>query len=65
MIVDTLNPLIDRQEVCRRLGVGLTKVRQLERAGVLPAVRLGARCVRYRPQDVAAIVERLRAGIIQ
>lgn len=51
-------PLIDRAEVRRQLAVGDSKVRELERRGLLPPVRLGHRCVRYRAEDL----RRLREG---
>lgn len=52
--------LINRTEVARRLGVSVRFVELLDQRGELAAVRLGvgARGVRYRPNDVRALIER-------
>jgi predicted DNA-binding transcriptional regulator AlpA len=44
--------LLTAKEVARRLAVSPRRVHQL----ALPKVRLGARLVRYRPEDVTALV---------
>lgn len=49
--------------VAGRLGMSERHAKRLARDGVLPAVRLGRRCVRYRESDVARlIVDGLPAG---
>lgn len=55
MLLNPINPLLDSEEVRRRLNVGRRTLRELERRGVLPCVRLGHRTVRYRPEDVERI----------
>lgn len=50
--------LLTRVQVAGRLAVSLETVRKLTRAGVLRAVPIGRRGIRYRERDVAA-VERL------
>ncbi|WP_423717164.1 helix-turn-helix transcriptional regulator [Actinomycetospora cinnamomea] len=55
-------PLLTEREVARRLAVSLDTVRRLRSRGSGPrAVRVGARAVRYRPQDVDAWL-RSRSG---
>lgn len=56
-------PLLSFREVAAQLGVSLRYVGGLREAGTLPVVRLGARCLRVRPEDLRTLIEAgLRRG---
>ncbi len=49
--------LLTADELSRRLNVGAAMVRDLERTGRIPSIRLGPKTVRF---DFAEVVEALR-----
>ena len=49
--------LISTTRVAEKLSVSGRKVRDLMKAGELPAVRVG-RCLRFREEDVDALIRR-------
>jgi excisionase family DNA binding protein len=49
--------LLTQRQVAAQLGVSVPTVRRLTKSGVLPAVRLGKRSVRYRPETLDALRE--------
>jgi excisionase family DNA binding protein len=51
--------LLDAAEVADMLGVSADRIWALTREGKLPAVTLGGRTYRYRPDAVAAALEAL------
>jgi excisionase family DNA binding protein len=51
--------LLTQKDVAARLNVTTRTVRNLQRNGWLPVVHLGA-AVRYRPEDVEALIDRNR-----
>jgi excisionase family DNA binding protein len=53
--------LLTRAQVAERLGVSPRTVARLVACGQLPCVRIG-RLARFRPVDVAALVERALAN---
>lgn len=52
-----MDPLLTTQQVATLLNVTPATVRAMVRRGELPAVRLSARVVRYRPEAVQALLE--------
>ncbi|HVD04276.1 MAG TPA: helix-turn-helix domain-containing protein [Candidatus Dormibacteraeota bacterium] len=54
-------PLLNVQEVARRLGLGLTATRSLIGSGVVPSLRVGpgSRSIRVRPEDLEAWITAL------
>jgi excisionase family DNA binding protein len=54
-----LPELLKADEVAAALGVNAESVWALIREGKLPEVKLGARTYRYRPDAVAAALEKL------
>jgi excisionase family DNA binding protein len=56
----SLRPLLRRREAAELLGVSARTVDRLAEAGALPRVRVGERSVRFRAEDVIALVERGR-----
>lgn len=56
----TIETLVDNDEAARRLDVNIPMLKRLRLAGIVPAIRLGPRTVRYKPSDLAAVIERLR-----
>ena len=48
--------LLSLPVVAGRLGMSARHVKRLAHDGVLPPVRLGRRCVRYRESDVARLI---------
>ncbi len=63
MVKKVVNPqesieyLLSPQEVMRSLQVGRSKFYLMVASGELPAVRFG-RMLRFRPQDVQALIEK-------
>lgn len=55
--VSAVSSLPDRREVARRLGVSVPTVDRLVASGQLRSVRVGARLVRFRPEDITAYLE--------
>jgi excisionase family DNA binding protein len=55
-----LRPLLRRREVADVLGVSVRSIDRLTHSGALPRVKIGDRAVRFRGEDVAALVERGR-----
>jgi excisionase family DNA binding protein len=51
-------PLLTAHEVADVLGVGLRTIRRMVRRGELPIVRIGRRSIRFRPEDIKALIER-------
>jgi excisionase family DNA binding protein len=49
-------------QVAEKYGVHINTVRNWIRDGVLPAYRIGARTIRIRPSDVAAVATPLEGG---
>ena len=49
--------LLTYDEVAERLGITRRHVSTLVAEGRLPAVRIGRRCVRFDPGDVATYIE--------
>ena len=49
---ETLPPLLTRQEVAARLGIHPNTVRNLEKTGSLPVLKVGPRLVRYKESDI-------------
>jgi excisionase family DNA binding protein len=58
MKAGAIEPLLTRREVAEALRLSLESVRRLTRSGALGSVRIGSRGVRYRPGDVARLIER-------
>jgi excisionase family DNA binding protein len=54
--------LLSRREVAQLIGVHYESVGRWERAGKLPAYKIGSKCTRYRREDVEAF---LADGYIQ
>lgn len=54
--------LLSRRQVAKKLNVHYESVGRWERAGKLPAIKLGPRCTRYREEDVESFLE---AGYVQ
>ena len=57
---ESLERLLSPQEVMRSLQVGRSKFYLMVASGELPAVRFG-RMLRFRPQDVQALIEKRAA----
>lgn len=51
------NRLLTLENVVDRLSVSIRYVRELRSSGALPVVRLGAKCLRVRPEDLEALVQ--------
>ena len=49
--------LLDAREVADWLHISTWTVYGLARSGVLPSIRIGAKCVRFDPNDVASFIE--------
>lgn len=47
------------RDVAKRLAMSPRKVWELTKRGILPAVRLGKRMIRYRPAEIASWVDSL------
>ncbi len=50
-------PAMTRQEVARAFNVSTKTIQRWEKIGLLESVRIG-RSVRYRPEDIAALLGR-------
>ena len=59
-----MNRLLTRREVEQTLGVGKSFIYRRMAEGLFPRpVRLGAQCVRWRPEDIEEYIKNLeRAG---
>jgi excisionase family DNA binding protein len=57
MTLNAPEPLLDRAEAARRLGISLRLLWRLTRKGAIPSVRLG-RSVRYCPKAIANMIEK-------
>jgi excisionase family DNA binding protein len=62
-----MTPLLTEREAAQLLGVSLTYLRRLRRAGLVPAVRLPATrgtrgTIRYSRRDLDAWIQRRRDG---
>ena len=57
-----LRSLLRRREAADLLRVSVRSIDRLAASGALPRVKLGERTVRFRHEDVAALVERGREG---
>jgi len=53
-----IEPLIDRVELARRLGVTCSCVRKWQEIRAIPAYKLGRRCVRFDFREVLAILSK-------
>ena len=51
-----------RKQTAAVLGMCTHSVMNLEKRGLLPAVRFGKRFVRYRPQDVNRLIDEMSTG---
>jgi predicted site-specific integrase-resolvase len=58
----TTRVLWTRQETAKRLGVCPHSVMNLEKRGLLSAVRFGRRFVRYRPEEVERLLQEMSTG---
>ena len=58
-----LPALLTVSDVCARWGISDRQLLNLRKLGVLPEVRLSARVVRFRAEDVLR-VERQRSGLL-
>ncbi len=56
------NVLWTRKETAKRLGVCPHSVMNLEKRGLLSAVRFGRRFVRYRPEEVERLIQEMSTG---
>lgn len=54
---DTAKEIIDRKEAALILGVSLTQIERFRRMGMLPYIKLGHKCVRYRRSDCEKLLE--------
>lgn len=59
---NTSKKLITRKEACQRYGISLRHLDELLRAGVLPHIRLGRRCIRIPLDKADASLESLTTG---
>jgi excisionase family DNA binding protein len=50
-------PLLDRAEAARRLGISERLLWRLTAKGAVPSIRLG-RTVRYCPKAIASVIEK-------
>lgn len=55
---DLTQHLLDRAQVCRRLGCSKSTIQRYERRGWLKSRRIGPRMVRFRLEDILAFEER-------
>lgn len=54
--------LLTQQEVCDRLGICVSQLQKMRRAGRIRYFKLGWRSVRFRPEDVEKLIQKqLRA----
>jgi len=53
-----LEPLIDREELARRLGVTGSCVRKWQEIRAIPFYKLGRRCVRFDFREVLAVLSK-------
>ena len=53
-----LEPLIDREELARRLGVTCSCVRKWQEIRAIPFYKLGRRCVRFDFREVLAVLSK-------
>ena len=51
--------LMTREEVAEYLHVSTKKIRRLEKEGMLPRIDLGRKAIRYRPEVVEELLEKL------
>lgn len=49
--------MLSRSQVKEILGIHLSSVIRLEKEGLLPPVKIGKRSIRYRQEDVNALIE--------
>lgn len=54
--------LLTKVEFCKALGIGETKLRQLEKAGRVRRVQLGHRTVRYAESEIERLAGVSRAA---
>ena len=54
---DTAKEIIDRKEAANILSVSLTQIERFRRMGMLPYIKLGHKCVRYRRSDCEKLLE--------
>ena len=57
-----MKPLLSIKEAAELLAIGHRKAWELANRGDLPSIRIGSRCVRFRPEDVERFVERNKKG---
>ena len=55
-----MKPLLKTSDVCELLGVSRKTVNRLHRDGFLPKIKVGAKTVRYRQEDLDKLVQRRR-----
>lgn len=60
--MDPAGTLLTAADVAARLQVHPETVLRLARRGVIPRVQIGRKIVRFRPQDVDAIADKISAG---
>lgn len=48
--------LMSRQHVAQKLGVSAMTVKRMQNRGMLKAIYLSSRAVRYRPEDVENLI---------
>jgi Helix-turn-helix domain len=60
-----LEPLIERNELARRLGVSPSCIRKWQRLRRIPSYKFGRRCVRYDHREVVATLEKFKAPAFQ
>lgn len=49
-------PLLDRKDICKLLGVHKATIKRWEAEGKLKAVRLSARTLRYRREEIERLL---------
>jgi len=55
-----IEPLIKIEEVAERLSLSVEGVRKFARRRVIPSVKLGYKCLRFKWSEVEAAVNRYR-----
>ena len=62
MSIEEQNEIITREEASKILCVSLGQIERFKSKGMLPFIKLGHRCVRYRRSDCEKLLEAYTIG---
>ena len=53
--------LLTREDVCDMLQVSKSQLRRMEKAGLIPRIKLSFQNIRYKPDDIENFIESRRS----